>query len=315
MFSLRDKKIFVAGHNGMVGSALCRRFQNEDCEVLIANRTDLDLRHQAEVSDWMAEHKPDAVILAAAHVGGIIANRDEPADFLYNNLAIESNVIHSAYKTRVEKLLFLGSSCIYPREAAQPITEEALLTGALEETNEAYAIAKIVGIKLCQSYRKQYGCNFISVMPCNLYGPGDYFNETRSHVIPAMIMKFHKAKLEGESRIELWGTGTPLREFLYVDDLADALVFLLQRYEEAPHINVGSGKEVTIKELAHLIAGVTGYEGDIVFNSDMPDGTPRKVMDNRRLSQMGWEPVTTLENGLNAAYDAYLSRSVRKYVA
>ena len=307
-FVLQNKKIWVAGHNGMVGSALLRRLAAANCEILTVSRQDLDLRQQSAVDDWLAENKPDAVILAAAHVGGIKANNEYPADFLYNNLAIETNVIHGAYKAGVRKLLFLGSSCIYPRDAVQPITEEALLTAPLEPTNEWYAIAKIAGIKLCQAYRRQYGCDFIAAMPCNLYGPGDMYDVQRSHVIPALIMKLHEAKQAAQSSVTLWGTGTPLREFLYVDDLADALVSLLRQYSEEVHINVGSGNEISIKNLATEIASVVGYEGNIAFDPSKPDGTPRKLMDNSRLQATGWRAETALRAGLKEAYQDYLSR-------
>lgn len=315
LFSLQHKRIWVAGHSGMVGAATVRRLQQENCEILTASRTALDLRRQRDVEEWVDAHKPDIVVLAAAKVGGIVVNRDCPAEFLYDNLLIESNVIHAAYKARVEKLLFLGSSCIYPRKAALPITEEALLTGALEVTNEAYAIAKIAGIKLCQSYRKQYGCDFISVMPCNLYGQGDRFDLNKSHVIPALLMKFHQAKRCGAPKVTLWGTGMPRREFLYVDDLADALVFLLKNYSAPLHINVGSGQEISIKNLGALIAAVTGYEGEIVFDASMPDGVARKLMDNSRINAMGWRAQTTLENGLCQSYRWFLEHQDIQHAA
>ena len=299
----------------MVGSALCRALSHYDCEIITATRSDLDLCYQSAVNAFMADQKPDAIILAAAKVGGIKANKDEPADFLYDNLMIESNVIHAAYKNKTEKLLFLGSSCIYPRNAAQPISEDALLTGPLEPTNEAYAIAKIAGIKLCQFYRAQYGCDFISAMPCNLYGQNDYYDAQRSHVIPALIMKFHQAKNNCDKNIELWGTGTPLREFLYVDDLADGLLHLLQNYSEAAPVNIGSGAEISIADLATTIAAIIGYKGAISFNPEMPDGTPRKVMNSSKMRATGWQPQTTLEDGLRKTYEYYCEQESRKYAA
>ncbi len=305
-FSLQNKKVWVAGHAGMVGSALLRRLQQEDCDVLTIDRHDLDLRRQDHVEKFFLNHKPDAVIVAAAHVGGIVANNNEPADFLYNNLAIETNLIHAAYKAGVEKLLFLGSSCIYPREAPQPIREDSLLTGPLEPTNEYYAVAKIAGIKLCQAYRKQYGCNFISAMPCNLYGPGDRYDAERSHVIPALIMKMNEAKEKRADHVVLWGTGTPLREFLYVDDLAEALVFLLENYQESEPVNIGAGHDVSIAALAGTIAEAVGFEGTIGFDSTKPDGTPRKLMDSSKINAMGWQPQIVLPEGIKKAYKWYL---------
>ena len=313
-FSLRNKRVFVAGHNGMVGAVTVRRLQSEGCEILTVEKSACDLRRQSDAESWMEMHRPEAVVLAAARVGGIKANKDFPADFLYDNLMIEANVIHAAYKTRVQKLLFLGSSCIYPKHAPQPIVEEALLTGALEETNEAYAIAKIAGIKLCQSYRRQHGCDFISAMPCNLYGVGDTYDAQRSHVIPALIMKLHAAK-DSRENVTLWGTGTPLREFLYVDDLADALVFLLKNYSGESPVNVGSGVEISIAGLAREIAVVTGYDGDIKFDPSMPDGTPRKLMDGGRINALGWRARTGLHEGLQSAYADYLKKVDRRDAA
>lgn len=297
-FSLKGKKVFVAGHRGMVGSAVVRRLAGEDCSILTS---DIDLRDQALVHEWMAEHRPDVVVIAAAHVGGIGANAAYPADFLYNNLMIEANLIHAAYETNVEKLLFLGSSCIYPRDAAQPIREDALLSGALEPTNEAYAVAKIAGVKLCEAYRAQHGCDFISVMPCNLYGEGDRFDPARSHVIPALMMKAHAAQDE----FVVWGSGEPLREFLYVDDLADACVFLLQQYSGAKPVNVGSGEEVSIANLAQKICDVVGFNGALRFDNEKPDGAPRKVMDSSRIYDAGWRPKVSLEQGLRRTYQWY----------
>lgn len=290
----------------MVGSALVRRLAEEQGVLLLTN--DLDLRVQTDVETWVQDNRPDVTILAAAKVGGIGANSAYPADFLYDNLMIESNVIHAAFKAGVQKLLFLGSSCIYPKFAPQPIPESALLTGALEPTNEAYAIAKIAGIKLCQAYRRQHGCDFITAMPCNLYGAGDTFDKEKSHVIPALIMKIHEAKIQRQAQVSLWGTGAPLREFLYVDDLADALLFLLENYTGEEPVNVGSGQEISIASLAALIADVTGYEGRFVFDPQRPDGTPRKLMESGRLVALGWKPVTGLREGLEKAYEWYVSR-------
>ncbi len=306
-FALRNKKVWVAGHRGMVGGAVARRLANEECGILT---TSIDLRDQAEVDAWLAQAQPDAVILAAARVGGIAVNSACPADFIYDNLMIEANVIHGAYKCGVDKLLFLGSSCIYPRDAAQPMAEEALLTGALEPTNEWYALAKIAGIKLCQAYRRQHGCDFIAAMPCNLYGPGDTYDAEKSHVIPALLMKMHEAKARRLSHVELWGTGAPLREFMYADDLADALAFLLRNYSGEQHVNVGSGEEISIAALAKEVARVTGYNGDIVFNPARPDGAPRKIMDSGRIHALGWRAKTGLHEGLEKAYEWY-ARNIR----
>lgn len=307
-FSLRNKKVWVAGHNGMVGAATVRRLAREECCILTMERSALDLRAQADTQDWLAEHRPDVVIVAAAKVGGILANDTYPADFLYDNLMIEANIIRASFKAGVKKLLFLGSSCIYPREAEQPIKEEALLTAPLEQTNEWYAVAKIAGIKLCQAYRKQHGCDFIAAMPCNLYGPGDTYDEQNSHVIPALLMKMHKAKREGAAQVVLWGTGMPLREFMHVDDLADALVFLLKHYSDASPVNTGSGGEVSIRDLAGEIAQTVGYKGNILFDPEKPDGTPRKLMDSSRLHALGWQPRISLSDGLLQVYQDYLDR-------
>ena len=301
MFMLPGKRIWVAGHNGLVGSALVRALPAD--MVMVVDRDELDLRDQMATRLWVKHHKPDAIILAAATVGGIGDNKARPADFLYDNLMIEANVIHVAYESGVEKLLFLGSSCIYPREAAQPITEEALLTGPLEPTNEAYAIAKIAGIKMCQSYRQQYGASFISAMPCNLYGPGDRFDAMRSHVIPALMLKMHQARQEKRAQLELWGTGSPLREFLHVDDLARALILMLTEYNDSLPLNIGSGDEVSIRDLASTMAAVTGYQGQIVFNPAHPDGTPRKILDSQRVQALGWQPRIDLKTGLQETYD------------
>lgn len=307
-FALPNKKIWVAGDRGMVGSAIVRRLQSEDCQIITASRQDLDLRRQKDVEDFISTQKPDAIILAAATVGGIAANNNEPASFIYDNLMIESNIIHAAYQTGIEKLLFLGSSCIYPRNAANPITEDALLSGHLEPTNQWYATAKIAGIKLCQAYRRQYGCDFISAMPCNLYGPGDKFDKERSHVIPALLIKFFEAVEDNADSVTIWGTGTPRREFLYVDDLADALVFILQHYSDENPINVGKGKDVTIAELAELIAAISGFQGQLEFDTSRPDGVLRKLMDNSRLASLGWTPSTKLEDGLQNTWDWYIDR-------
>lgn len=309
-YSLQNKRIWVAGHNGLVGGAVCRylRAHHGDCELLTILRRDLDLTNQTSTQNWLSVHKPDVVILAAAHVGGIGANANEPADFIHQNLAIQNNVIHGAYLAGVKKLLFLGSSCIYPKMAPQPIAEDSLLTAPLEPTNEPYAIAKIAGIKMCDSYRRQYGCDFISAMPCNLYGAGDYYDEERAHVIPAMIMKFHAAKMQNASAVKLWGTGAPLREFLYVDDLAGGLIHLLENFSGESPVNIGSGQEVSICDLAAIIAQIVGYSGEIRFDDTKPDGTPRKLMDSARMNALGWQAQTGLEDGLKQAYDDYLNR-------
>jgi len=301
-FSLQNKTIWIAGHRGMVGSAMARRLQKENCTILT---NDLDLRIQADVSDWLAQNRPNAIILAAAKVGGIAANNSFPAEFLYDNLMIQSHIIHAAYQTKVEKLLFLGSSCIYPKLSPQPIPEESLLTGALEPTNEAYAIAKIAGTELCRSYRRQYGCHFIAAMPCNLYGTGDRYHAHTSHVIPALMMKLHQAKEQQQDQVEIWGSGTPLREFLYIDDLAEALVFLLENYDEESHINIGSGNEISIAALARMMARIIGFQGTLVYNEEKPDGTPRKLMDNSRIKALGWQSRTPLKKGLEMTYQGY----------
>ena len=301
VFSLRNKRVYVAGDRGMVGSAIVRRLAGEQCEVLNAPRG-LDLREQAQSREWFAANRPDVVIVAAAKVGGILANASYPATFLYDNLMIEANVIEAARQHGAVKLLFLGSSCIYPRLATQPIAEEALLTGPLEPTNEWYALAKIAGIKLCQAYRRQYGCDFISAMPTNLYGSGDNFDAASSHVLPALIRKAHEAKLSGAAEMVIWGTGTPLREFLHVDDLADACVFLLRHYSDESHINVGSGREISILDLAAMVARIVGYGGAITCDASKPDGTPRKLMDSGRLEALGWRPSIGLEDGIADVY-------------
>jgi GDP-L-fucose synthase len=307
-YALAGKRVWVAGHRGMVGGAVARRLEKENCEVLTASRDRLDLRDAGAVRRWMQAEKPQTVVLAAAKVGGIVANDSWPADFLYDNLAIQNAIIHGAFETQVEKLLFLGSSCIYPKFAPQPIAEDALLTGPLEPTNEWYAIAKIAGIKLCQAYRRQHGCDFISAMPTNLYGPGDNFDLTSSHVIPALMRKAHEAKQARSAAMTVWGTGTPRREFLHVDDCAAALIFLLKHYSGDGHINVGSGTDVTIDELARLVMRVVGFEGDLVHDTSKPDGTPRKLMSNDRLVAMGWSPAVSLEEGLASTYRWFLEQ-------
>lgn len=306
-YSLAGKRVFVCGHGGMVGDAIVRRLARENCTVLTATRAELDLRDQAAVDRWMTDNRPQAVFLAAARVGGILANANAPADFLYDNLMIEANVISAAHRSGVEKLLFLGSSCIYPKLADQPIREDALLTGPLEATNEWYAIAKIAGIKLCQAYRQQHGANFISAMPTNLYGPGDNFDLATSHVLPALLRKVHEAKISGAPSVTLWGTGTPRREFLHVDDCAEALVFLMRNYSAHEHINVGSGSDLTILELALTICGIVGYSGSIVTDPTKPDGTPRKLMDGSRIAAMGWQPNIALEDGIRSTYEYFVA--------
>jgi GDP-L-fucose synthase len=306
-YDLKGKKVYVAGHRGMVGSAIVRRLASEGCEILTASRADADLTRQVEVEAWMDKNRPDAVFLAAAKVGGILANDTYPADFLYENMILEANIIHAAHKVGVEKLLFLGSSCIYPKFADQPITEDALLTGSLEPTNEWYAIAKIAGIKLCQAYRKQHGHDYISAMPTNLYGPGDNFDLNSSHVMPALIRKAHDAKTEGKPEVVVWGTGTPRREFLHVDDCADACVHLMKTYSADSHVNVGYGDDVTILELTQMVCRVVGFEGAIVNDLSKPDGTPRKLMSADKLRGLGWTPKIGLEDGIRNAYEAFLS--------
>ena len=306
LFSLKEKKVWVAGHRGMVGSAICRRLHSESCEVLTVGREIVDLTRQADVEDWLVQNKPDVVFLAAARVGGILDNDTYPAEFIRNNLVIETNIIHSAWQVGVKKLLFLGSSCIYPKMAPQPMPEEALLTGSLEPTNEWYGIAKIAGIKMCQAYRRQYGCDFISAQPTNLYGSGDNFDLKASHVIPALIAKAHAAKRAGAQTMDVWGSGTPKREFLFVDDLADALIFLMKTYSGEIQINVGSGQELTIREVAEAVVEVVGFKGDLVFDASKPDGSPRKLLDTARLDAMGWRAKTNLRDGLEQAYAWYL---------
>ncbi|MDF1679090.1 GDP-L-fucose synthase [Ponticaulis sp.] len=306
-FDLKGKKIFVSGHRGMVGSATVRRLEQEEgVEILTASRAEMDLTRQDEVEKWMAANKPDVVFVTAAKVGGILANDTYPAQFIYENLMIEANLIHSAYKNDVEKLVYLGSSCIYPKMAPQPIPEDALLTGPLEPTNEWYAIAKIAGIKLCQAYRKEYGCDYISGMPTNLFGPNDNFDLKNSHVLPAIIRKVYDAKQSGQKSIEIWGTGSAKREFLHVDDCADAMIFLLKNFSGPDHINIGSGEDLSILELTKLIMDVVGYDGEIVHDLSKPDGTPRKLMQVDRLKGLGWEPKYSLRAGVENAYQWFL---------
>jgi GDP-L-fucose synthase len=309
IYALAGKRVWVAGHRGMVGSGLVRRLQREDCEILTVDRARLDLRRQADVEAWVADVKPQAVFLAAARVGGILANDSYPADFLHDNLVIETNIIEAARRNAVEKLLFLGSSCIYPKDAPQPIDEDALLTGPLEPTNEWYAIAKIAGLKLAQAYRRQHGCDFISAMPTNLYGPNDNFDLASSHVLPALMRKAHEAKRNGDPTMTIWGSGTPRREFMHVDDCAEALVFLMRHYSGDGHINVGVGEDVTIAELADLVCDVVGFDGRIVRDEIKPDGTRRKLMNSARLQALGWRASIPLRQGLAQTYLWFLEQA------
>jgi len=307
----KNAKIYIAGHRGMVGSAIYRKLLSQGYSNLVTRTsTELDLRNQQAVTDFFKTEKPEYVFLAAAKVGGIIANNTYRADFLYENLAIQNNVIHQAYETGVKKLMFLGSSCIYPKLAPQPLKEEYLLTGLLEETNEPYAIAKIAGIKLCDAYRAQYNCNFISVMPTNLYGYNDNYHPQNSHVLPALIRKFHEAKVNGTAEVVIWGSGSPMREFLFADDLADACYFLMQNYNEPHLINIGTGEDLTIKDLALLVKKVTGFEGALTFDSSKPDGTPRKLMDVSKLHNLGWKHQVELEAGIQLAYQDFLAKHI-----
>jgi GDP-L-fucose synthase len=314
VFDLSGKKIWVAGHNGMVGRAIVRALAKEGCEIVTADKIALDLRDQAQVHVWMETHRPDAIFLAAATVGGIAANAARPAEFIYDNMTIAGNVMHAAYLAGVQKLLFLGSSCIYPKLAKQPIVEDALLTGPLEPTNQWYAIAKIAGLKMCEAYRAQYGSDFISAMPTNLYGPYDRFDAEISHVIPALLHKLHVAKARGDATVSIWGSGKAKREFLHVDDLAAALILLMKNYSGARHVNIGSGEEISIKLLAEMIARVTGFSGKLVFDTGKPDGAPRKLLDSRAISAMGWSPKTALETGLSTTYRWYLA-NIAKNIA
>ena len=308
-FDLKGKSVFVAGHRGMVGAALVRRLAREGVELLTVAHRELDLRDQAGVSGWFAAKRPQVVFLAAAKVGGIVANNTLRAEFIYDNLLIAANVIHAAHVSGAEKLMFLGSSCIYPKLAPQPLREDSMLTGALEPTNEPYAIAKIAGIKMVEAYRSQYGSDFLTVMPTNLYGPGDNYHPEYSHVTPALIRRFHEAKISDVSEVAVWGTGTPRREFLYVDDMADACVHLMKTYSNQDMVNIGTGEDITIAEFARLVAKAVGYTGAISFDHSRPDGTPRKLLDVSRLAKLGWQARTSLEEGVGLAYRAYLSES------
>jgi len=312
LFPLAGKRVFVAGHKGMVGSAIVRRLGSTGAEILTADRKQLDLTRQKEVEEWFAANRPDAVFMAAAEVGGIHANNSRPADFLYDNLAIQVAVLHAAKQAGVKKLQFLGSSCVYPRLAPQPMKEDMLLTGALEPTNQWYAIAKIAGLKMCQAYRRQHGCDFTSVMPTNLYGPGDNFDPAESHVPAAMVLKTHTAKLANAPSIEIWGTGTPKREFLYVDDLADACVYLMERYSGEETVNIGTGSDITIRELAETVAKVVGFRGAFTYNTSKPDGAPRKLLDVGRLTALGWSAKTPIDEGFRRTYDWFLKNVASK---
>ncbi|TYO62045.1 GDP-L-fucose synthase [Bradyrhizobium hipponense] len=306
-FELKGKSVYVAGHRGMVGSAIVRRLAREDVNLVTVERRELDLCNQAQVFDWFAKVRPQVIFLAAAKVGGIVANNTLRAEFIYDNIAIATNVIHAAHVNHAEKLMFLGSSCIYPKLAAQPLREDSVLTGPLEPTNEPYAIAKIAGIKMAEAYRSQYGSDFISVMPTNLYGPGDNYHPELSHVVAALIRRFHEAKLSDAKSVEVWGTGTPRREFLYVDDMADACVYLMKTYSGAGLVNIGTGKDIAVAEFARLVADVIDYKGQIAFDTSRPDGTPRKLLDVSCLEGLGWRAKTALADGLKQAYAAFLS--------
>lgn len=306
-YSLAGKRVWVAGHNGMVGSGLMRRLQHEDCELLTVERDRVDLRRQAETEDWIAEKKPDAIFLAAAKVGGIVANDTRPAEFIYDNMALEVNIIEAARRASVERLLFLGSSCVYPKFAPQPIREDALLSGPLEPTNQWYAVAKIAGIKLCQAYRRQYACRFISAMPTNLYGSGDNFDLNAGHVIPALIRKIHEAKARNVGQVEIWGSGTPKRDFLHVDDCADGLVFMMKHYDGEPPVNLGSGAEIAIRDLAWMLSRIIEFKGELRFDQSRPDGTPRKLLDTKVLCDMGWQPRIDLKTGLSEVYQWFVT--------
>jgi GDP-L-fucose synthase len=308
-FELKGKTVFVAGHGGMVGRALLRRLAQEDVKLLTAGRSEVDLRDQAAVNGWFAAKRPQVVFLAAAKVGGIAANNTMRGEFIYENLIIATNVIHAAHVSGTEKLMFLGSSCIYPKLAAQPLREDAMLTGPLESTNEPYAIAKIAGIKMVEAYRSQYGSDFINVMPTNLYGPGDNYHPEYSHVVAALIRRFHEAKVSGAANVVVWGTGTPRREFLYVDDMADACIHLMKNYSDQELVNIGTGEDVTIAEFARMVAAAIGYTGGISFDTSKPDGTPRKLLDVSRLAGLGWRARTSLNDGIRLAYQAYLTES------
>ena len=305
-FQMENTKVWIAGHRGLVGSAIAKRLSRENCTIVTIDRDELDLRDQVGVKKWLEKEKPSIIILAAAKVGGIVANSTQPADFLYDNLVIETNIIKAAHEIEVKKLLFLGSSCIYPRDAKQPMVEEELLTGPLEKTNESYAIAKIAGLKMCEAFRTQYGCDFISAQPTNLYGEGDKFDPELGHVIPALMVKAHKGKINDYPTLNVWGSGTPKREFLYIHDLADALIHLLKNYSGKSHINIGTGEEFSIKQLAEKICDVVGFQGELVFDKTKPDGSPRKLVNNSRLAELGWKSKTNLNDGLTKTYKWYL---------
>ena len=311
-YSIEKKRIWVAGHKGMVGSSILRRLEIEDCDILSVSRSDLDLRDQENVNFWVRKHKPQAIIIAAATVGGILSNINYPANFLFDNLMIASNIIHAAYLHKVERLVFIGSACIYPKDANQPIVEESLLSGSLEPTNEPHAIAKLAAIKLCQAYRMQYGSDFIAAQPNNLFGPGDDFDPETSHVIPALIGKAHKAKMSSASTLKVWGSGSVRRELMYVDDLADAVIHLLQYYSGSIPINIGSGQQLTIRKLAERICRVIGYDGDLEFDRTRPDGVKRKLLDRTRMEELGWEAKIPLTKGLKQTYDWYLKRELEQ---
>ncbi|WP_166084324.1 GDP-L-fucose synthase [Bradyrhizobium barranii] len=308
-FELKGKSVYVAGHRGMVGAALVRRLAREDVQLVTVDRREVDLCNQAAVFDWFAKARPQVIFLAAAKVGGIVANDTLRAEFIYDNIAIAANVIQAAHQNGAEKLMFLGSSCIYPKLAPQPLREDSVLSGPLEPTNEPYAIAKIAGIKMAEAYRSQYGSDFISVMPTNLYGPGDNYHPELSHVVAALIRRFHEAKVAGAKSVIVWGTGTPRREFLYVDDMADACVHLMKTYSSAELVNIGTGEDITIAEFARVVAAIVGYGGEISFDTSRPDGTPRKLLDVSRLAKLGWRATTSLEDGVRRAYAAYLSHT------
>ncbi|WP_439402325.1 GDP-L-fucose synthase family protein [Bradyrhizobium sp. DASA03068] len=314
-FELKGKTVFVGGHRGMVGAALMRRLAREQVDLLTVSRSEVDLRDQAAVTAWFAAKRPQAVFLAAAKVGGIVANNTLRAEFLHDNLAISSNVIQAAHANRCEKLMFFGSSCIYPRLAPQPLREDSMLTGPLEPTNEPYAIAKIAGIKMAEAYRSQYGADFISVMPTNLYGPGDNYHPEYSHVMAALIRRFHEAKIAGGSNVVVWGTGKPRREFLYVDDLADACIHLMKTYSSPEPVNIGTGEDISIAELSLMVAAVVGFRGEISFDTSRPDGTPRKLLDVSRLSGLGWRATTSLDEGIQLAYRAFRAESDRRHMS
>jgi GDP-L-fucose synthase len=308
LFDLRGKRVYVAGHTGLAGSAIVRRLASEDCEVLTVNRRELDLTQQSATEDWIAQARPDAIFLAAGRVGGIYANDAFPADFIADNLAISLNVVRAAVATKVKKLMFLGSSCVFPHNAPQPMTEDLLLTGALEPTNEWYAVAKIAGLKLAEAYRRQFGVDFISVMPTNLYGPGDNYHPENSHVPAALIRRFHEARKNGADEVVIWGTGEPKREFLAADDLGDACVFVMKNYSGGGFLNIGTGKEVSIREFAQLVAEIVGFQGKLVFDTGRPDGPPRKLLDISKITALGWSAKTPLRSGLQAAYKDFLTQ-------